>query len=388
MTVKKYDFVIVGGGIVGVSLAYWLASKGAKKICVVEKEMSVCMGSTPRSAGGIRAQFTNEINIRLQMEAVKFFENFDREFGSHAEFTQAGYLFLISSAELRKGFERGVQLQRKLGLEVQTLTPEEVLKIAPYVNVAGVSFATFCQTDGYADPHGVTHGIWNRCKELGVDFYFDTAITDVDVSPDNRVVAFVGSSKRFEGEKFFNCAGAWSGELAKKAGSNVYVYPLRRMLFFTKELPADMEVFSKPIPMTVDMDSGFYMRKEGNGLLMGMDNDNEKEGFNLTVDWDWLYNIIEAGVKMVPLLERVEIKNGWAGLYDQSPDCSAVIGNVPGFENFYVVSGFSGHGFMQGPIATKLLAELVLDGKSSIDISQLSAERFKNNKLIQELNVI
>ncbi|MBI4244108.1 MAG: FAD-binding oxidoreductase, partial [Planctomycetes bacterium] len=325
--------------------------------------------------------------IKLQIEAIKFFEDFDKEFGAHAEFIQAGYIFLVSNPELKQTFSKNLDLQRSMGLNVRALTKDDIKKIAPYVNTDDIIYATFCQTDGYADPHGVTHGISNKCKDLGVHFYFSEEVSDIEYTG-SQVKAFITTKNKFEGGLFYNCAGAWSGELAKKADSEVNVFPIRRMLFFTKELPSELVSLQGIIPMTVDMDTGFYMRKEGKGLLLGMDNDEEAPGFNTTLDWEWLYNLIDAGVKRIPELEKVEIKTGWAGLYDQSPDCSAVIGESPGFNNFFILSGFSGHGFMQGPIAAKLFAEKILTGKSSIDISQFAVDRFEKGQRVQELNVI
>ena len=246
---------------------------------------------------------------------------------------------------------------------------------------------TYCPTDGYADPQGVIQGFWDRCKELGVEIHFQHAVTEIQRQGD-RIVSVTANGTTFEAEHFSVCAGAWCGEIGKLAGAEIPVFPVRRMLFITKPIDPSPETFPAVIPMSIDMDSGFYMRRESGGLLLGMEDDSEPPGFNETLNWEWLYVMLEKGLHRFPALEKCEIMRGWAGLYDQSPDHSAVLGRVPTLKNFYVVSGFSGHGFMQGPIASRLVAELIAKGKPSIDIAPLRIERFAEGQPVHEANVI
>jgi sarcosine oxidase subunit beta len=381
----KYDVVIVGAGIVGTCMAYWLSKKGVRSIAVLERGIGPGNESTGKSAGGIRAQFSNEINIRMQIEAVKFYERFEKEIGGHIDFIQSGYLFMVTSEELKRSFEKNVELQRKLGLPVEGLTPAQVRARAPYVNVEDVLYGTFCPTDGYADPTGAAQALWTWTRERGIKYFFETEVRGVDAG--GGLVRAVRTDRgSFEGSLFMNAAGAWSNELAKMAGTEVPVYPLRRMLFITKPIPED--VIPPVIPMTIDMDTGFYCRRESGGLLLGMEDDSEPPGFNLTLQWEWLETLIEKALPRIPALAQADIMRGWAGLYDQSPDHSAVLGRIPDFSNFFIASGFSGHGFMQAPVATKLVSELMVEGKASMDISSLRCERFKENQLVHEANVI
>lgn len=384
---KRGSTVIVGGGIVGISMAYWLARKGVSHIYLLEKDVMLGNGSTERSAGGIRAQFSAEINIRLMIEGIRFYERFKEEVGGEPEFVQAGYLFMVSSEAVRKDFERNVRIQRTLGLDVQELTPAEIGRMAPYVRTDDIIYGTFCRTDGYADPHGVIQGLWERCKEMGVRICFQSEVIGVERSGD-RIKAVRTADTIYEAEYFVNAAGAWSGQLARLADAEVPVYPVRRMLFITKPFPPGEHGIPAVIPMTIDMETGFYMRRESGGLMLGMEDDEEPPGFNTTMNWDWLEVLLEKSLPRVPALEKLEMMRGWAGLYDQSPDHSAVLGLIPGLENFYVVSGFSGHGFMQGPIAAKMVAELIVDGRASIDIHALRVERFQQKQPVYEANVI
>ncbi len=389
MTVEKkeFEFVICGGGIVGISMAYWLAKRGAKSIALLERDIMLGNGSTCKSAGGIRAQFSTEVNIKIQQEAIKIYENFKREIGGDPEFHQSGYLFMMKSEQWMKTFKKSVELQRRLGLPVRELTPSEIKEIAPYVNTEDLIYGTYCHKDGYADPHGAIQGFWDRCKEMGVNIIMETEVAQVKRNGD-VINSFITNKGEFGGGIFINCAGAWSGELGKMAGGEIPVFPLKRMLFITKPIQPSKDGFSADIPMTIDMDTGVYFRRESGGLLLGMEDDSEVVSFDTTLNWDFLNVLIEAAVHRAPKLGECEIMRGWGGLYDMSPDRSAVIGLVPGFKNFYVISGFSGHGFMQGPAATKLVSELIMDGKPSVDITPLRVDRFKDGQLVYELNVI
>jgi sarcosine oxidase subunit beta len=384
---KRGAAVVVGGGIVGISMAYWLARKGVSPVYLLEKDVMLGNGSTERSAGGIRAQFSAEINIRLMIEGIRFYERFKEEVGGEPEFVQAGYLFMVGSESVRKEFERNVRVQRSLGLEVRELSPADIAKMAPYVRTDDLIYGTFCRTDGYADPHGVIQGLWDRCKEMGVQIRFQSEVKAIDRAGD-RIEAVRTQDAIYEADHFVNAAGAWSGELARLADARVPVYPVRRMLFITKPFPPGEHGIPAVIPMTIDMETGFYMRRESGGLMLGMEDDTEPEGFNTTMNWEWLEALLEKALPRVPVLEHLEMMRGWAGLYDQSPDHSAVLGLVPGLKNFYVVSGFSGHGFMQGPIAAKMVAEQIVDGRPSIDIRPLRVERFEQKQPVHEANVI
>lgn len=384
---KKYDFVICGGGIVGISMAYWLAKRGAKSIALLEKDIALGNGSTGKCAGGIRAQFSTEVNIKIQLLAIKIYENFKNEIGGDPEFHQPGYLFMIKSEGWKHSFQKSVQIQRKLGLPVKELAPSDIKKLAPYVNTDGLIYGTFCKTDGYADPHGTIQGFWDRCKEMAVDIFMQTEVNQIKKNGAN-IISFVTNNGEFKGDVFINCAGAWSGELGKMTGAEIPVTGVRRMLFITNPIEPSPDGFPVDIPMTIDMDTGVYLRRESGGLLLGMEDESEPPGFDTTLNWDFLNTLIEHAIHRIPKLGECEIMRGWGGLYDMSPDRSAVVGLVPGFKNFYVVSGFSGHGFMQGPATTKLLSELIIDGKPSIDISQLRVDRFKDGEQVYELNVI
>jgi sarcosine oxidase subunit beta len=384
---RAYDVVIIGGGIVGISAAYWLAQRRAGTIALLERDLMLGAGSTGRSAGGIRAQFSSPINIAIQKEAVRFYASFKDEIGGDPEFHQYGYLFLAASEQQMENFRRNVALQRAHGIDVHEVDTGEIARIAPYVNLEGIVGGTFSPTDGYADPHGAIQGLAECCKRMGVEVLFQSEVTALRRSGD-RVTAAVTASGEIEGGTFINAAGAWCGPVGRMAGAELPVQPVRRMLFVTKPMtPADSGIRAD-MPMTVDMGSGVYFRRESGGILFGLANAREAPGYDTTIDWNFFEVMIEAAMKRVPAMEQAEVLRGWAGLYDTSPDEHAVLGRIPGFSNFWIISGFSGHGFMQGPIAARLVAEQIVDGRSSIDIRPLRPERFAEGEPLHEANII
>lgn len=387
MGARTYDVIIIGGGIVGISAAYWLAKKGAGRIALLERDIMLGNGSTCKSAGGIRAQFSSAINIQIQKEAVELYANFKERIGGDPEFLQHGYLFMATNAKQMEGFQKNIELQRRFGLDVRALTTEQVGKIAPYVNLDGIVGGAFSPSDGYADPHGAIQGFWDRCKEMGVEIHFQTEVTGLKRAGDRLTTAETPVGD-FTADLFINGAGAWCGALGKMVGVKLPVEPVRRMLFVTKPMPTETSGIRSDMPMTIDMGSGVYFRRESGGILFGLANKDEPAGFDTTIDWDFFEVMIEAAVNRIPVMGEAEILRGWAGLYDTSPDEHAVIGKIPGFSNFYLISGFSGHGFMQAPIATRLVAEWIVDGRPSIDIEPLRIERFEQGQLLVESNII
>lgn len=371
MDVRTAEVVIIGGGIIGTSIAYHLAKAGCRGVVVLERDR-VGEGSTGKSAGGIRQQFSTEVNVRLSMESVKFVERFEEETGYSADFRQHGYLLLATTDQELQDFQRNVSLQRELGLEVHLLSPEEAKKIVPELNTDDIAGATYCPTDGYADPYSLTQGFVSCAKRFGARVCEETEVTGI-VTKSRKVRGVVTADGEISAPIVVNAAGPHASLLGRMVGADIPIRPSRRHVFVT----APTDVIRRDCPMVVDFHTGFWFRREGPGLIFGMRNPQEQESFDISVDWGWLRSLAPIGSHRLPLLENIGISRAWAGLHSDTSDCNAILGQVPDVEGFICAVGFSGHGFMHAPVVGKTIAELILEGEaSSVDISSLALSRF------------
>ena len=385
---RSPDVLIIGGGVIGCSIAYHLTQRGCRKVVVVERH-TIGSGSTAKAAGGIRQQFSCEANVRLAMYSVDFFEHFHERLAlppdaGGVDFHQIGYLFLLSTQEAFTTFERSAALQQRLGLPVEVLTAEQVRSRWPWLSVNDIVGATYCATDGYGSPHEVMQAFATQARRLGASF-----VEGADVSAITRkaarIMTVATNRGSFSPGIVIICAGAWSGELGRLAGVEIPVQPLRRMCFVTDPFDA----IPHDAPMTIEMPNTFHFRPEGAGFMLGTSDQDEPYGFNTTMNWHWLGRVVEDAVKRVPVFEQARIHHGWAGLYETSPDHNAILGPIPGVENMLVATGFSGHGVMQSPATGMIMSEFILDGKAhTIDVSDLGIERFSTGRLNPEKHVI
>jgi sarcosine oxidase subunit beta len=375
--------VIIGAGCIGASIACHLGRRGVKDVVVIEKEPFAGAGSTSKAAGGIRAQFSTPLSVRISMMAEEHFRRFADEMETDPVFFPVGYLFLLGDSESWGTFQRQAEMQRSLGLPVQTLTPEGAREIVPELNVADLLGATFCLEDGLGNPHEVTQAYLAHARRLGTLFHFGDAARGF-VMEKNRVAGVCTASGTISTSVVVNAAGPFAAEVAAWAGVDLPVKPVRRHCFTTEPLPLARE----SLPMIVDMGSGVSMHRESGGMLLGYANPEEPEGFNLSVIWDLLDRIVEPAMHRVPALESAQISNGWAGLYETTPDHNAVLGPPRGVEGLMLANGFSGHGFMHAPAVGQLLAEWIVEGKPSLDLTPLRLERFTEHRTLVEANVI
>jgi sarcosine oxidase subunit beta len=306
------------------------------------------------------------------MESVKFFERFEEETGHPADFRQNGYLMLATTPEDLECFRENISLQRKLGLEVCLLSPQEVTDVVPQINVEDILGAAYCPSDGYADPYSVVQGFASAARRLSVKICEGTEVIGIRVKGD-RVTGVVTRTEEIETLAVVNATGPHAAKIGEMAGLNIPIRSSRRHIFIT----APVHEIGKGMPMVVDFHNGFWFRKEGQVLIFGMRNPDEPEGFDTTVDWGLLPIIAEVACHRLPLLIDMGIGRGQAGLHDDTPDANALIGNVPNVGGLYLACGFSGHGFMHSPAVGRVMAELILTGKSVPDISSLALERFK-----------
>jgi len=377
MADQRFGVIIIGAGIVGASIAYHLARNGRTDVVVLEKESAAGMGSTAKAAGGIRAQFSSSINIELSRLSIEQFERFPQVMGVPVQFTQAGYLWMATTPAHLRLFEANAALQRRHGLQIELLDRAGVAKKAPYVRSDDLLGGVFHGRDGYASPADYVMGYHKKAKELGVTFLFGEEVT----GRDGRTVRT--KTRSIAADHVVIAAGAYSGKLGEQLGFEIPVKPVRRQCFVTEPMPE----FPHPIPMTVDYGTGVYMHTESGGLLIGKADKDEPPSFNEHVDHAFLEKVAELAMGRVPALENARIRTGWGGLYEVTPDNHPVLGPA-GEPGWWVACGFSGHGVMHAPATGMLMAELLVTGRSSLDVSCLRLARFKEGKPIVETNVI
>ena len=376
------DVVIAGGGVMGCALAYQLARRNVDVILL--ERAALGSQSTGKCAGGVRQQFSSETNVRLQMMSVRQFEAFEEETGAHADFKQIGYLFLLSRPQEVEDFRSLVEMWHRVGLsEARWVTPEEAREMVPILEIGDVLGCTFCPSDGIASPADVTVGYAAAARRHGARVREGVSLTGIEVAS-GRVGGVNTSAGDISTRLVFNCAGPWAGEVGRMAGLDVPVLPYRRHIAVTDALPG----ISRSTPMTVDFATSFYFHPEGDGLLLGMSDREEGPGYAEDVNWDFIASMVEVATRRAPALEHAGIRTAWAGLYESTPDHQAILGPSTGVQGFWNACGFSGHGFMQAPAAALLLAQLLLDGRSEIDLAPFRHERFAGGPLVIEKNVI
>ncbi|MEC9068740.1 MAG: FAD-binding oxidoreductase [SAR324 cluster bacterium] len=380
---RKADVVIIGGGVMGTSTAYHLVKRGQTNILLLERESFFGTGATGRCAGGIRHQFNTEVNIRLSQKSLAMIDTLEEETGQSAMVRKCGYLFVLTDEKDVPVFQKTLKLQDSLGVKTEWLSGDEVSRLAAPCVFPDAIGGTFNPDDGLADPNSIVMGYIKAARRQGAICLTDCTVTDFELE-NNKVRKVLTSLGSVETETVVNACGPWSTFLGNVIDLEIPVSPLRRQWFVTEKVPELPAEF----PFVIDFSQSLYFHREASGLLSGMSNPNQKFGTDQSIDQDWEIRHIKEALARLPLLENSGIKARQAGLYELTPDAHPIIGSTP-VDGFYLLTGFSGHGFMQGPICGKLMAEILIDGKaSSVDISMLDYKRFEENRLIQEYNVV
>src|SRR6266849_593313 len=372
---KTASVVIIGGGVVGCSIAYNLARRGQRDVVVHERE-TVGSGTTSKAAGGIRAQFSTETEIRFSLESLRVLQNFTEEFGVDPGFKQIGYLFLVSDEKALRGFETRIALQRRLGVDVRVITPKDAQAIVPALHVDDLIAAVWGPQDGLAGPAEVTQGFAKRARELGAGIVEGVEVTAIDVAG-GKVHGVRTTQGEIASPVVINAAGPTAARVGRLAGVTLAVFPRRRHIFFTEPFPE----LPGPVPLTTDRASGFYFRKEMEQLLLSP-GDVEDVGEDLVahVDWGRVEETVEQALHRLPIVEKAGVAGGWAGLRPLTPDDHAIIGWAPGIDGLFLAVGFGGHGFQHSPATGRYVAEWLLDGKPSLDLSLFDPSRFARGR--------
>ncbi|HEV7683514.1 MAG TPA: FAD-binding oxidoreductase [Pyrinomonadaceae bacterium] len=395
------EVVIIGSGIVGSSVAYHLAEQGCTNVLVIEREAHQGKGSTGKSMGGVRAQFSTPVNIQMSRYSIDFFSRFDEVVGHPADYRAHGYLFCATTERHLEYLKQNRERQLALGVKnVELVSSEEIAKFVPQLRVDDILGGTFCQTDGFVDPHSVMMGFMLKAREGGARLWLDTQVTGIEVERAAGVspadgpmsttprISGVMTSRGFVSTRIVvNAAGPWAAQVAKLAGAQLPVEPLRRQLVPTEPFDGLPQRF----PMVIDMSTGFHFRREGKGILLAWNDPEETPGFKTDFDPGFVEKILTRAADRVPRLAEAEVnpRRAWAGLYEMTPDHHAVIGPAPDVAGLYFVNGFSGHGVMHSPASGRIAADLILRGSSDlIDAAQLNVSRFATGKLLEETAVL
>ncbi|UBV44524.1 FAD-binding oxidoreductase (plasmid) [Deinococcus taeanensis] len=356
-----WDVAVIGAGIIGAACAWRLAERGLR--VVVLEQNSPASGSTGKSAAGVRAQFATETNILLSKHSIEEYAAMP-ESGYHP----GGYLMLVPQAQW-PAHQRGVELQHRLGVPTERLTPAGAQRYAEFLP-DGLGGCTFCGTDGHVDAHGLTMAYVKRAREAGTRFLLNTTVTGLRRV--GGVWQLSTSAGAVEAPLVVNASGAWAGEVGALAGLEVPVQPARRMVYTTGPLH-----LSRPLPMIFDLDSGVWLRSEGERIILGRA-DPADVGWREGISWDWLEPTLDAALTRFPWLDSAALdrRASWWGYYEVTPDQQAVVGRMPGVEGWLNACGFSGHGVMHAAAIARVTAQEALGETPFIDVTPLRYERF------------
>jgi len=380
---ERASVVVIGGGVMGASAAFHLAEAGVTDVVLIEKD-ALGSGSTSKAAGGVRAQFSDAINIELGLRSLEAFQRFGDRPGQEIDLEQVGYLFLLDNPDAVSGFEESVRLQNAHGVPSRMVSAEEAAELSPLIEPDGLLAGVFSSAAGYCTPESVVLGYASAARRLGARTVTGCAAVGVETA-DDRITAVVTDSGRIQTDTVICAAGAWSREIGEWVGVDLPVTPLRRQIVVTEPVPD----LPRDFPMTLDFATTFYFHREGAGLLIGMSDPDEEPGFRMDRDDAWLSRLSEAIERRAPRLLDVGLASGWAGLYEMTPDHNALIGEASNVGRFLYATGFSGHGFLQGPAVGEVLRDLYLGQKPFVDVAPLDARRFfRAEELRPEVNVI
>jgi FAD-dependent oxidoreductase domain-containing protein 1 len=389
---SSYDIVVIGGGVIGSSIAYNLANDGFEgSILVIERDPTYEFATTALSAGGVREQFSLPENIKISRYGLTIFENFDEIMAvdgepAHAEFKQYGYLFL-GGEENWPSITRNHEIQKALGAEVSLLSVDELKEHIPHLNTDDLVGGSFGSRDGYLDPYGVLQGFIRKGKQLGVEYLYEE-VRGIEVQGGKVAGVITQKGTTIRCGIAVNAAGAYASVVGNMAGIDLPVEPVRKMAFvFDPKVKFDYD-----LPLVIDTDGLLYFRHEtGKTIMAGRSAPDEPPGINFEWDRDYYMDVVwPQAAKRVPVFDTAKLIRGWAGLYAMNrADGNAIVGQLGGIGGLYGAVGFSGHGLQQSPAIGKCLSELIRFGEyRTIDLSCFSFDRFETGKLVFEEEMV
>jgi sarcosine oxidase subunit beta len=373
--------VVIGGGVVGASAAFHLAEAGVDVVLVERAQLG--SGSTRRAAGGVRTQFSDALNIEIAKRSLAAFREFGRRPGWEISLKEVGYLFVLTREADVEAFTKSVALQNERGLDSRIVTAEEARALCPMLEGDDILAGAFSPGDGHAAPEDVVQGYAVGTRAHGGHIEVGCEVLAINTNG-AQVAEVVTSHGSIRTSAVICAAGAWSRRCGAMVGVELPVSPLRRQILFTEAIDG----LPEELPMTIDFESSFYFHREGPGLLMGMSDPNEKPGFSVETTDDWIPDLMEVVRRRAPRIADAGIRGGWAGLYEMTPDHNAIIGEAAVISRFLYATGFSGHGFLQGPAVGEILRDMFLRRSPFIDVTPLGAERFYAAALRPEYNIV
>jgi len=379
---SKADVVIIGGGVNGCSLAYGLTKKGLDVVVVEKKYLS--SGATGACGAGIRQQWSTVENAKLAIESVKIFEKLSKELGEDIEFRQGGYLIAVHDENEMKQAEKNVNMQRSLGLKVDILKPDEINDVVSILDVKGMSVvgATFCPTDGHANPFKTTFAYANAARRYGAEINTYTKV--VGLKTKNKEINAVATDKGVINTGVaVNAAGIDSKEIAGMINVDLPLSPFRKEIMATERLKPLFEA------MVISFKDGIYFSQQQEGQIVGgIPIPEERSGYKTMPTISFMQHMARTLTRYAPVLKHVNMLRHWTGFYDVTPDARPILGEVKELKGFIQCNGFSGHGFMLSPMVSKLLVDLIANHKTPDVLINLNLDRFKGKKIDREMYVV
>lgn len=380
---SKAEVVIIGAGISGCSIAYNLAKKGVKDIVVLDKSY-ICSGSTGRCGAGVRMQWGTEMNCKIAKKSIEFYEHANEilEYERDVEFKQKGYLLVAHTDHEVEQFKKNIQVQHSCGIPSTMLSLEEAKEIVPYLNTDILKGAAFCNKDGFLNPFHTTDAFYMAAKRLGAEFNTFTEATGIRV--EKGKVTGVETNKGFISTKnVVNATNAYAKNICDMVEINVPIYSERHQILATEPVEAIQD------PMVMSFGLNFYVQQSPEGsFIMGRGDDNEPRDLRVTSSWQFIEEMAKTIDLILPPISQLRVIRQWAGLYNMTPDKQPIYDKAENVEGFYMALGFSGHGFMFGPITGIVMSEMILKEKPTIDVRMLNLNRFKTGRLLLEPSVV
>lgn len=378
---KKAEIIIIGGGVIGASVAHHLTMRGATDVLILERDNQLGAGSTGKATGGVRAQFETDINIKMSLYSIDFFKNWDFDCG----YEPRGYLFFATDEKQFDYLRHNVEKQKTLGVKaVEVVDAQTISEIVKGMNCADICGGSFGANDGFINPLGVLEGFTKQATENGVQILTGTQVLSIKTR-DGKIVGVETDKGAIEAKTVVLCSGAWARGLAQTAGVDLPIVPQKRQIVWAKS-EIDLQA---NLPMVIDLGSGFHFRPakdSRNEVLFAYPDADESPSFDTNFDESFIAKVYGKAKHRAPFLTETTLvrEKCRAGLYENTPDHHAIIGGCA-IENLYFCGGFSGHGVMHSPAAGRAMAEIVLDGKANfLDVSCLSLERFASGELLHE----